>query len=211
MRRCLTTLSNRHRAVPADAAPKARQRPGVRLAGALVVVSLLHAPPAPAVRASSPIVHVVAGDLAGEAAAGLVRGPAAPLVALIMGILSHAALDRVDHQYVPDWTRWRQDPSRLAGDAPFILLQAGGVTLLVGRIAADPNRPRQASRLAGAAGALLPDAIEIPHSLARPSSWLRGEHLLPWHRPAQRPSATRQPRWLSNAVAAWALVLRLGS
>lgn len=155
--------------------------------------------------------HAVAGDLIGEAAAGLVQGPLAPLVALMVGFLSHAALDVVDHQYVPDWVRWRQDRSRLAADVPFIGLQAGGLALLLGRITDDPDPQRQSARLAGVAGSLLPDAIEIPRSLARPSSWLHGDHLLPWHRPARRPPGPRQPQWLSNAVAVLALTLRLGS
>lgn len=175
-----------------------------RLALASLFVCLLAA----TVRASPPSIHVAAGDLIGEWAARHVPDrTVAALLTVAGSIASHGALDALHSEYVPDWTGWRTQPGRFGGDLPYLLIEAGLLWMLAQDIAAEPDPGVRWHRALGAIAGILPDLIEMPHSLADPGSWRRGEHLIPWH----RASAYRlpQPLHVTIAMSAAAVAVRL--
>lgn len=174
----------------------------MRTAAFVLTLCLLASP----AHASSPVVHAVAGDLIGAWAARY-TGEWAPVVSALVGFASHPALDAVDHDYTPDWTTWHMNRARLLADAPHLLVQAAGLLALALNAADEPDPDVRTARIAGIVGALLPDLIEVPHSLADPSSWHRGDHILPWHR-AGRPRRD-QPWHVTAAISTAAVSLRL--
>lgn len=163
---------------------------------------------------SNVTIHAMAGDIIGKVVGEIPNEKIdsdwiAALLAFGAAFASHPLLDKIDNDYTPDWTRWQQDAQEFARDAPYLAVQIGGLAALVVDVLQEKDPRKLKTRLAGILGSLAPDIIDAVHSLKDKTAWLKGEHLMPWHRADSQPWLPQQTREQSMALTGAITLLKL--
>lgn len=124
---------------------------------------------------SDTLTHIAVGDICAKA----LRTFKKPLIAFLIGMLSHGVLDMVDNDYTINITNYEAFKT----DRDYIGFQIAGTAIKIYDILQDDNLERKNLRLFTMLGSVTPDIIDGVYALHHRDKWNKGEMLFPFHRP----------------------------
>jgi hypothetical protein len=124
---------------------------------------------------SDTLTHIAIADLCGKAVSSLKK----PLLAFLIGLLSHGVLDVTDNDYTLNISSYEA----FKKDTDYVCLQVSGICYKVYDIFSDQDRNRFNCRLAAVLGSLTPDLIDGFYIYLYPEKWHSGQLLFPFHKP----------------------------